>query len=42
MIVCLNVSDEDSAAGDEATGGGASEEAGPGSGPSGNNICISL
>lgn len=40
--MCLNVSDEDSPAGEEATGGGAPEEAGPGSGPSGNNSCISL
>lgn len=28
--VCLNVTDEDSGAGDETTGGGAPEEAGPG------------
>ena len=30
MIVCLNVTDEDSGAGAETTGGGAPEKAGPG------------
>lgn len=30
MILCLNMSDEDSAAGEETTGGGAPEKAGSG------------
>ena len=35
-ILCLNMTEEDSATGDEAAGGGASEKAGSGEGRSGD------